>query len=60
VAELEVAEREPDGMVLVRHWTGVGAARHRPTRREWEEHAKPGCSKDQPTFANQDSSCSSP
>jgi hypothetical protein len=28
-AELEVAEREPKGMVLVRHWTGDGAARHR-------------------------------
>jgi hypothetical protein len=26
--ELEVVEREPKGMVLVRHWTGAGAARH--------------------------------
>jgi hypothetical protein len=29
MAELEVVEREPEGMVLVRHWTGNGAARHR-------------------------------
>jgi hypothetical protein len=57
--ELEVVEREPEGVVLVRHWTGDGAARHRRTRREWEELVKPGCSKDQPTFATQDSSCSS-
>jgi hypothetical protein len=56
--ELEVVEREPEGVVLVRHWTGDGAARHRRTRREWEELVKPGCSKDQPTFATQDSSCS--
>jgi hypothetical protein len=57
--ELEVVEREPEGVVLVRHWTGDGAARHRRTRREWEELVKPGCSKDQPTFATQDSSSSS-
>jgi hypothetical protein len=57
--ELEVVEREPEGVVLVRHWTGDGAARHRRTRREWEELVKPGCSKDQRTFATQDSSCSS-
>jgi hypothetical protein len=29
VAELEVVERELEGMVLVRHWTGDGAVRHR-------------------------------
>jgi hypothetical protein len=28
-AELEVVEREPEGAVLVRHWIGDGAARHR-------------------------------
>jgi hypothetical protein len=28
-AELEVIERELEDMVLVRHWTGNGAARHR-------------------------------
>jgi hypothetical protein len=33
-AELEVVEREPDGVVLVRHWTDNGAVRHRRTRRE--------------------------
>jgi hypothetical protein len=27
--ELEVIEREPDGVVLVMHWTGDGAARRR-------------------------------
>jgi hypothetical protein len=59
-AELEVVEREPEGMVLARHWTDDGAVRHRRTRREWEELAKPMCSKDQPKFATQDSSCSSP
>jgi hypothetical protein len=58
--ELEVVEREPEGVVLVRHWIGDGAARHRRTRRKWEELAKPGCSKDQPTFVTQDSNCSSP
>jgi hypothetical protein len=49
-AELEVVEREPEGVVLVRHWTDDGAARHRQTRQEWEELVKPGCSKGQPTF----------
>jgi hypothetical protein len=58
-AELEVVEREPEGVVLARHWTGDEAARHRRTRREWEELAKLRCSKDQPTFSSQDSSCSS-
>jgi hypothetical protein len=33
-AELEVVERDPEGVVLVRHWTGDGAARHRQTRRD--------------------------
>ena len=28
-AELEVVKREPEGVVLVRHWTGDGAARNR-------------------------------
>jgi hypothetical protein len=50
-AELEVVEREAEGVVLVRHWTGDGAARHRRTRQEWEELAKLGCSKDQLMFA---------
>jgi hypothetical protein len=58
-AELEVVERGSEGVVLVRHWTGDGVARHRRTRQEWEEHTKLGCLKDQPTFATQDSSYSS-
>jgi hypothetical protein len=45
-AELEVVKREPEGVVLVRHWIGDGAARHHRTRQEWEELAKLGCSKD--------------
>jgi hypothetical protein len=57
-AELKVVEGEPEGMVLVRHWTD-GAARHHQTRRKWEELTKPGCSKDQSTFATQGFSCSS-
>jgi hypothetical protein len=59
-AEFEVVEREIEGMVLARHWTDDGAMRHRRTHREWEKLTKSGCSKDQPTFITQDSSCSSP
>jgi hypothetical protein len=59
-AELEVVEREPDGMVLARHWIGDGAVRRQRTHREWEELVKLGCSKDQAMFASQDSSCSLP
>jgi hypothetical protein len=58
--ELEVVEREPEGTVLVRQWISDGAARHRRTHREWEELAKPGCLKDQPTFTTQDFNCSLP
>jgi hypothetical protein len=42
-AELEVVERELEGAVLVSHWIGDGATRHRRTHQEWEELAKPGC-----------------
>jgi hypothetical protein len=59
-AELEVVESKPEGVVLARHWTNNRAARHHRTHREWEELVKLGCSKDQPTFATQDSNCSSP
>jgi hypothetical protein len=59
-AQLEVVEREPEGVVLTRHWIGDRAARHRRTHREWEEVAKPRCSKNQPTFTTQDSNCTSP
>ena len=59
-AELEVVEREPEDVVLARHWISNGAARHRRTRWEWEDLAKPRYSKDQSTFVTQDSSCSSP
>jgi hypothetical protein len=59
-AQLKVVEREPEGVVLARHWTGNGAVSHRQTHREWEELVKLGCSKDQPSFVTQDSSYSSP
>jgi quinol monooxygenase YgiN len=59
-AEFEVVEREPESVVLTRHWTDDGAMRHHRTRREWEELTKSGCSKDQSTFITQDSRCSSP
>jgi hypothetical protein len=31
--ELEVVEREPEGVVLARHWTDDGVARHHRTCR---------------------------
>jgi hypothetical protein len=58
-AELDVIEREPKGVVLVRHCIDDGAARHRRSRREWEELVKSGCSEDRLTFTTQDFSCSS-
>jgi hypothetical protein len=59
-AELEVAERDPEDVVLTRHWTSDGSVMHHRTHREWEELVKLRCSKDQPVFATQDSRCSSP
>jgi hypothetical protein len=59
MAELEMVEREPEGVMLVRHWTGDGVVRHHRTRREWEELVKSECSKYQPTFITQDSNYSS-
>jgi hypothetical protein len=50
-AELEVVEREPEGMVLARYWTDM----ERLLSVEELE-----CSKDQPVFATQDSNYSSP
>jgi hypothetical protein len=38
--ELEVVEREPESVALVRNWTGDGAVRHRRARREWDELVK--------------------
>jgi hypothetical protein len=32
--EVEVVEREPDGVMLVRYWTSDGAVRHRRAHRE--------------------------
>jgi hypothetical protein len=53
-----VVEREPKGMVLMRHWTGDGAMRHRRAHQEWEEFLKSGCSKGHTTFVSRDFSCS--
>jgi hypothetical protein len=44
MVEVEVVERKYEGVVLVRHWIGDGAERHRRTHREWEEFVKSGCS----------------
>jgi hypothetical protein len=44
-AELEVVEREFEGVMLARHWTDDEAVRHRRTRREWEELVKLRCVK---------------
>ncbi len=33
-AELDVVEREPEDVMLARHWTNDGAARHRRTHQE--------------------------
>jgi hypothetical protein len=41
--EVEVVEREHDGVVLARHWIDDGVERHRRTHREWEELAKSRC-----------------
>jgi hypothetical protein len=58
--EVEVVKREPDGVVLARHWTGDGATRHQRAGWEWEELTKSGCSEVQPIFTNRDSNyCSS-
>jgi hypothetical protein len=59
VAELNVIGREPEGVVLARHCIDDGAARHRQSRREWEELVKSGCSEDRLMFTIQDFSCSS-
>jgi hypothetical protein len=58
-AELAIVEREPEDTVLARHCIGDGVVMHCRTHREWEEHAKLGCSKDQLTFITQDFNCSS-
>jgi hypothetical protein len=58
--EVEVVGREPDGMVLVRHWTGDGVTRHRQTRQEWEELVKSECLKGQPMFVSRDFNCCLP
>jgi hypothetical protein len=55
MVEVEVVEREYEGVVLTRHWIGDGAERHRRAYQEWEELAKPMYLEDHTTFASQDS-----
>jgi hypothetical protein len=56
--EVEVVEREHEGVVLVRHWTRDGAEMHQRAHREWEELVTLGCLEGHTTFACQDSNCS--
>jgi hypothetical protein len=58
IVEVEAVEREHEGVVSARHWTGDGAERHRRGRREWEELTKLGCLKGHTTFISRDSNCS--
>jgi hypothetical protein len=55
--EVEVVEREHEGVVLVRHWIDDGAERHWQAHRKWEELVKSGCSEGHATFASRDSNC---
>jgi hypothetical protein len=48
--EVEVVEREHEGVVLAMHWIGDGAKRHQQGHREWEELAKSRCSEGHTTF----------
>jgi hypothetical protein len=56
--EVEVIEREHEGVVLMRHWISNGAERHQRARRKWEELAKSGCSEDHTMFVSPDFNCS--
>jgi hypothetical protein len=58
MVEVEVVEREHEGVMLMRHWIDDGAERHQRARREWEELAKLGCSEGHTTFVSWDSNCS--
>jgi hypothetical protein len=52
MVEVDVVEREHEGMVLARHWIGDGAERHHRACREWEELAKSGCSEGHTIFTS--------
>jgi hypothetical protein len=58
MVEVEMFEREHEGVVLVMHWIDDGAERHRRAHQKCEELVKLGCSDYHTTFANQDSNCS--
>jgi hypothetical protein len=56
-AEVEVVEREYEGVMLTRHWISDGAERHRQTHQEWEKLTKSGCSEGHTIFVSPDSNC---
>jgi hypothetical protein len=55
---VEVVEREYEGMVLASHWICDGAERHRWTHRKWKEFTKSECSEGHITFASPNSNYS--
>jgi hypothetical protein len=59
MVELNLVERELEGVVLMRHWTDDEVARDRRAHREWEEFVKSGCSEGQPMFTSRNSNCCS-
>jgi hypothetical protein len=56
--EMNVVEREHEGVVLVMHWTGDGGEMHRRAHWEWKKFVKSGCSEGHTTFVSWDSNCS--
>jgi hypothetical protein len=50
--EVDVVEREHEGMVLARHWTSDEAEMQRRARREWDELTTSGYSKGHTTFTS--------
>jgi hypothetical protein len=55
--EVDVVEREHEGVVLARHWTDDGVERYWRARREWDELVKSGCLEDHIIFVSRDSNC---
>jgi hypothetical protein len=53
--EVEVVEREHEGVVLAKLWTDDRAERHRSARQEWEELMKSRCPEGHTPFASRDS-----
>jgi hypothetical protein len=57
MVEVDVVEREHEGVVLARHCISDGVERHRQAHQEWEELTKSRCSEVHTTFASQDFNC---